>query len=204
MNKKKLPRAIVPNAADSSGPGRMPYATAQNTAASAESHEEEDMSGTTAASGDRRAIAMKLVERFSLWSGAAGLIPMPFVDLAAVGGVQIQMLRRLSSIYGVPFSENLGKALIAGLAGSMIPASSGAGAASILKGVPAVGIAIGALVMPVLSAGATYAIGMTFIEHFTSGGTLLDFDARNYRDFIRAQKKAWSTRLGAAAEKRSG
>ena len=37
----------------------------------------------------RRARATKLVERFSLWSGAAGLIPLPFVDLAAVGGVQI-------------------------------------------------------------------------------------------------------------------
>jgi hypothetical protein len=47
---------------------------------------------------DRRARAVKLVERFSLWSGAAGLIPVPFVDLAAIGGVQIQMLRRISQI----------------------------------------------------------------------------------------------------------
>jgi uncharacterized protein (DUF697 family) len=205
MNKKKLPRAIVPNTADTSGAGRTLSATAQNATAPADSHDVDNMSDATVASGDRRAIAMKLVERFSLWAGAAGLIPMPFVDLAAVGGVQFQMLRRISSIYGVPFSENRGKALIAGLAGSMIPASSGAGAASILKGVPVVGIAIGAVVMPVLSAGATYAIGMAFIEHFTSGGTLLDFDARNYRDFIRAQKKVWSTPSGAAAAaKRAG
>ena len=61
---------------------------------------------------------------------------MPFVDLAAVGGVQIQMLRRISQIYDVPFSENRGKALIAGVAGSMIPASSGVGATSMVKGVP--------------------------------------------------------------------
>lgn len=37
----------------------------------------------------RRAIAVKLVERFTLWSGVAGIIPVPFIDLAAVGGVQI-------------------------------------------------------------------------------------------------------------------
>ena len=35
----------------------------------------------------RRAVATKLVERFALWSGVAGIIPLPFVDLAAVGSV---------------------------------------------------------------------------------------------------------------------
>ena len=38
--------------------------------------------------------------------------------------------------------------------------------------------------MPALSAGATYAIGMTFIEHIVSGGTLLDFNPRNNREFF--------------------
>jgi uncharacterized protein (DUF697 family) len=108
------------------------------------------------------------------------------------------MLRRISQIYGVPFAENRGKALIASLAGSMIPASSGIGAASILKSVPLVGTAISAIAMPALSAGATYAIGMTFIQHFASGGTLLDFNPRHYRGFIKAQKEMWSTRSGAA------
>jgi Domain of unknown function (DUF697) len=59
----------------------------------------------------RDQVASKLVDRFSLWSGAAGLIAIPIVDRAAVGGVQLQMLRRLSEIYGVPFSENRGKSL---------------------------------------------------------------------------------------------
>ena len=145
----------------------------------------------------RRANAAKVVERFSLWSGVAGIIPVPFLDLAAVGGVQIQMLRRISRIYGVPFSANRGKALIAGLAGSMIPASSGMGAASMTKSVPIVGTAVSAVVMPALSAGATYAIGMAFIQHFASGGTLLDFNPRQYRDFLNAQKQLWSSRLGA-------
>jgi len=153
----------------------------------------------------RRAKAVKLVERFSLWSGVAGIIPVPFVDLAAVGGVQIQMLRRLSQIYTVPFSANRGKALIASLAGSMIPASSGMGAASITKSVPVVGTAVSAIVMPALSAGATYAIGMAFIQHFASGGTLLDFNPREYREFLKAQKELWRTRSRPAgvAGKRS-
>ena len=135
---------------------------------------------------ERRARARKLVERFSLWSGAAGLLPVPIVDLAAVGGVQIQMLRRISQIYDVPFSKNRGKALIAGLAGTMI-ASTGLGMASIIKSVPIAGTAIGAITTPALSIGATYVIGMAFIEHFASGGTLLDFDPPDHREFIKAE-----------------
>jgi hypothetical protein len=39
--------------------------------------------------------------------------------------------------------------------------------------------------MPVLSAGAAYAIGRAFFE---SGGTLFDFDPSHYREFIKAEK----------------
>jgi len=142
----------------------------------------------------RHVTAAKLVDRFSLWSGVGGLIPLPFVDVLAVGGLQLQMLRRLSQIYDVQFSENRGKALIASVAGTMIPVTSGMGAASALKGVPILGMIASAFVMPVLSAGATYAIGRAFVQHFESGGTLLDFNPPDYKEFIKAQKEMWDSR----------
>ena len=198
MNKKKLPKAIRPDKKSGAGPASGATETAR--------HDPDDIAEATmdkeAASADademsperRHAMAMKLVERFSLWSGAAGLIPVPFVDLAAVGGVQIQMLRRISQIYDVPFTENRGKSIIAGLAGSMIPASSAMGTASLIKGLPLVGTLVSAIAMPALSAGATYAIGMAFIQHFSSGGTLLDFKPGSYHEFIKAQKEMWRGR----------
>jgi uncharacterized protein (DUF697 family) len=207
---------IIAAAAGTTGParpadahdpdGKSKATMATETTESAESGKDASIVAREATSPEaietlpdgRRAIAVKLVERFSLWSGVAGIIPVPFVDLAAVGGLQIQMLRRISRIYGVPFSENRGKALVVSLAGSMIPTSSGIGAASIIKSVPVVGPAVSAIVMPALSAGATYAIGMAFIQHFTSGGTLLDFNPADYREFIKTQKELWSTRSGAA------
>jgi uncharacterized protein (DUF697 family) len=143
--------------------------------------------------------ASKLVDRFAIWSGVAGLIPLPVVDVLAVGGLQVQMLRRLSQVYGIDFSENRGKAVIAALAGTMIPATSGMGAASALKAVPIVNLLAAGFVMPVLSAGATYAIGKTFIQHFETGGTLLDFNPPDYREFVKAQKEMWDSRT-----KRSG
>jgi uncharacterized protein (DUF697 family) len=142
----------------------------------------------------RDEMASKLIERFAIWSGVGGLIPLPVVDVLTVGGLQVQMLRRLSQLYGVPFSENRGKALIAALAGSMIPATSGVGAASALKFVPIVGLLVSGFVMPVLSAGASYAIGKAFVQHFASGGTLLDFNPPDYREFIKAQKALWESR----------
>lgn len=140
--------------------------------------------------------ALNLVNRFALWSGVAGLIPVPLIDIAAVGGLQIQMVRRLSQAYDVDFSENRTKAIIASLAGSLIPATSGIGAASMLKAVPVLGTITAGFVMPALSAGATYAIGKAFIQHFASGGTLLDFNPPDYREFIRAQRDMWDSRRG--------
>ena len=142
----------------------------------------------------REEMASKLVDRFALWSGGAAFIPIPVVDAVAVGGLQLQLLRRLSQIYGVPFAENRGKALIASLAGAMIPATSGIGAASLLKSIPILGTVAAVFVMPALSAGATYALGKAFIQHFQSGGTLLDFNPPDYREFIKAQKEMWDSR----------
>jgi uncharacterized protein (DUF697 family) len=214
MNKKRLPKAIVETTASTRVAG-FAAGVAERGSIAPDSGEPDtdsetmvpnpatgtvkvqrvapmEATGSTPDTGEmatrRRAVAVKLTERFAVWSGAAGLIPIPFVDLAAVAGLQLQMLRRLSQIYGVPFSENRGKALIASIAGVMIPATSVVGASSLVKGVPAAGAAVGAFVTPALCAGATFAIGMAFIQHFASGGTLLDFNPPDYREFIKAQK----------------
>ena len=163
------------------------------------SAEHDEAIAATASTEDRNDVANKLVDRFSIWSGVAGLVPLPVVDVLAVGGLQVQMLRRLSQIYNVDFSLNRGKALIAALAGCMIPATSGMGAASALKAVPILGLLASGFVMPVLSAGATFAIGKAFIQHFESGGTLLDFNPPDYREFVKHQKEMWESRT-----KRSG
>jgi uncharacterized protein (DUF697 family) len=168
----------------------------------------EGVAATEMTPEQRDAEAEKLVDRFTLWSGGAGLIPIPLVDIAAVGGVQVQMLRKLSELYGVPFSENIGKSVLASVAGSLIPASAATttamGVTSALKLIPGIGTLIAAVTMPAFSAGATYLIGKVFIQHFTSGGTLLDFNPPDYREFIKAQKEkldAQTSKLSAQAGK---
>ncbi len=161
---------------------------------SSASSDTDAMAGSDMTPEERKEFANRLVNRFAIWSGVAGLIPMPVVDVFAVGGLQLQMVRRLSQIYNVSFSDNSGKAIILSLAGSMIPSTSGIGAASTLKFVPVIGTLAAGFVMPTLSAGATYAIGKAFIQHFETGGTLLDFNPPDYREFVRAQKEMWDSR----------
>jgi len=205
---KKLPKAIRPNVTHQGGPEAqsrvvepMPETKRPAKPQRGSSIAPEDLllatPATAAASASTdvadsvdaaatKSRARKLVERFSLYSGVAGLLPVPVVDVAAVGGVQLQMLRRISQLYNVPFSKNRGKAIVASLAGTMIPASTGLGVASMAKSVPVAGTAIGAMTAPALSVGATYVIGMAFVEHFARGGTLLDFDPPDHREFIKA------------------
>jgi len=164
----------------------------------------ETSSTASATAEPRNEVASRLVDRFAIWSGVAGIIPMPIIDVVAVGGLQVQMLRRLSQIYEVPFSENRGKALIAALAGALVPTTSGIGAFSLLKAVPFVGTIVGSFVTPVLSAGATYGIGKAFIQHFESGGTLLDFNPPDYREFVKSHKEMWDSRTKSSGGSTTG
>jgi uncharacterized protein (DUF697 family) len=199
MNKKKLPKAIRPTAKNPATEiARASRAVTPDAGKVSPSRSKAD--ATAARDNDRRFSAAKVVDRFSFWSGVAGLLPIPFVDLAAVGALQIQMLRLISRIYDVPFSENRGKALVAGIFGTVIPVSTGVGMASAVKTIPIAGTAIGALVTPALAVAATYAIGRVFIQHFASGGTLLDFEPPNYREFISSEMQS---RLGRSSKSKS-
>ena len=201
MNKKKLPKAIRPTAKK---PATETAHVSRTVAPDAgKVSPSRSKAGATAADSDRRSRAKKVVERFSFWSGVAGLLPIPFVDLAAVAALQIQMLRLISRVYDVPLSENRGKALIAGIAGTVIPVSTGVGMASVVKSIPIAGTAVGVLVTPALAVAATYAIGMVFIQHFASGGTLLDFEPPNYREFISREMQSHLGRSSKTTPARS-
>ena len=197
MNKKKLPKAIRPTAKK---PATETARASRTVTPDAGKVSPSRLKAGAAADSDRRHSAAKVVDRFSFWSGVAGLLPVPFVDLAAVGALQIQMLRLVSRIYDVPFSENRGKALVAGIFGTVIPVSTGVGMASVVKTIPIAGTAVGALATPALAVAATFAIGRVFIQHFASGGTLLDFEPPNYREFISSEMQS---RLGRSSKSKS-
>jgi uncharacterized protein (DUF697 family) len=128
------------------------------------------------------------IKRYMWWSAGAGLVPVPLVDLAAVSGAQMMMLREISKIYDIPFAKSRGKAAIGSLAGFILPHAASFGAAGcFLKAIPLVGSLAGAPAMAVFSAAYAWALGNVFVQHFESGGTFLDFDADQVRESFRVQ-----------------
>jgi uncharacterized protein (DUF697 family) len=125
----------------------------------------------------------KLIRHHIYTSMAVGLIPIPFVDFLGVTGVQINLIRKLAFMFDVPFSKERTKNIIAALIGGTIPAASSFTVASTLKGIPIIGLSLGAVSMPVISGASTYAIGKVFYRHFASGGTFLTLDSDKAKQY---------------------
>jgi uncharacterized protein (DUF697 family) len=132
--------------------------------------------------------ALKTVKNYMWWSMGAGLIPVPWVDLAAVAGVQLKVLAEISKIYDVPFQENRGKAAISSLVGFVLPHAMAFGAVgSLLKAIPVVGVLAGSPAMALFCGAYTWALGNVFIQHFESGGTFLNFKPEEVKEHFKAQ-----------------
>jgi len=133
--------------------------------------------------------AQELVKKSMYVSMAAGLVPVPVFDFLAITGIQIEMLRRLSHLYGVTFMEGKVKNLVAALIGGSFPSSFAPVFAGLSKMIPVVGTTIGAVTLPLIAGASTYAIGKVFIQHFESGGTFLTFDPKSVRAYYAEQLK---------------
>ena len=139
------------------------------------------------------------VKKYTWLSVGAGVIPVPWLDLAAVTAVQLKMLADISRIYGVPFQKNLGKAAIASVAGSVLPHAMVFGTVgstlaagllpigTLIKGVPVLGPVAGAPLSAAASAAFTWALGNVFIQHFVSGGTFLTFNPDLVKEHFKAE-----------------
>lgn len=139
--------------------------------------------------------AEAIIQRNLLWSLGAGLLPLPLLDVVLASGVQVKMLKELSDLYEVKFTESLVKKALISLLSSVGGVAAGTAlGASISKLVPVVGTTLGVATLPVFVGTFTYATGRIFLMHFESGGTFLDFDPHAMRkhfkeEFEKAKEK---------------
>lgn len=147
---------------------------------------------------DRFESANDIVKDYALWAGGFGLVPLPILDIAAITATQVRMASELNKHYRRwhrdryhhRFSHERLRSIIVSLIGSTIPVAAGSGVGSLLKAVPLIGQALGLVTTPVFAWASTVAVGRVFIEHFESGGTLLDFDAEKMRHYYYEQFEA--------------
>jgi len=123
----------------------------------------------------RRRDAMRLVRRHMAMSAAAGVLPLPAVDVAAAVGVQVNLLRALSRLYAVKFDATLARQLVLALLGGGGSVLLALPAASAMKAVPVVGNAASLLLSPTFATLSCYGTGQAFVRHFEAGGTLENF-----------------------------
>lgn len=147
---------------------------------------------------DRAAGAHAVVDRYWKWSAAAGLIPVPIVDVAAVTGIQLKMLSELAALYGVPFAQDRAKSIVGALVGALSPPIASGTViglvAAFFKIVPGVGMLAAVLLTSAFNAASTLAVGRVFVQHFESGGTFLDMDPDRVREHFRHEFEAARSR----------
>ncbi len=124
----------------------------------------------------RRDQGVRIVRSYMGWSSAAGLLPLPGLDISGVAAVQVKMLHSMARLYDVPFNKTLARQLVVALfggGGAMIVALP---MATVAKTLPVVGTMAGMLLSPAIAVASCYATGHAFLRHFEAGGTLETFD----------------------------
>ena len=125
----------------------------------------------------------QIIKSHVLWALGGGLIPIPLADFVAVTAIQLDMVKDLCQVHGVPYEQQQGRTLISALAGTSL-ASIGA---SVVKAIPVIGSILGGVSMSIMSGATTYALGGVFDKHFSEGGTLDNFDVEDIREYYANQ-----------------
>jgi len=125
------------------------------------------------------------------WSVAAAVVPVPYLDIAALGAVQVKMVRDLAKAYEVDPNEVTLNGVISSLLGTLGPVGAGnALVGPAVKLMPGYGSLLGSATVGAFGSAATYAIGKIFVRHFEGGGTLGDFSADAVADDLKAEFKS--------------
>lgn len=118
---------------------------------------------------------------------AVGMVPIPLLDLAGMSAIQIEMVHALAKKYGVPFRPSLVKAIVGSLLGGFLPVAFAPAVASLSKFIPVIGWTASGVSMSLIGGAITYALGNVFGSHFESGGVLLDFDVKKWRNVFKSK-----------------
>jgi uncharacterized protein (DUF697 family) len=129
-----------------------------------------------------KAHARRLVRDNAVTCAGISFVPAPFLGSVGISALQLRMLSELSGLYGVPFSQNVARSLVAASVGGVLNSALARNPVShALRDWVNVHLSIIALPLrlltgPVLMAAYTYILGNAFVRHYEKGGAYIDFD----------------------------
>jgi uncharacterized protein (DUF697 family) len=137
---------------------------------------------------DKRQQGQQVVRQNALWAMGAGAVPLPFIDVLGITAVQLRMVKQLCAVYGTGFDERAAKHVITSLMASLGSIAVGIGlTGSLLKTVPFVGQALGAVGVSITAGAAVQATGKVLLHHFQGGGTLQSLDTAHLSGYLREE-----------------
>ena len=116
--------------------------------------------------------AEKIIKNHVILAIGISAIPIPMIDLILIYGVQKDMLKQLSRVYGKSFYEMKHKAYISVLATTSFARIG----SSLIKTIPGVGSIIGGVSSAVMNGATTYALGKVTAKFFHDDIELSDVD----------------------------
>ncbi len=116
-----------------------------------------------------------------------GFVPLPFVDIAALTAVQLEMIHALAKAHGVEFKKERVKSIASSLCSGVLTTASVPLAASLFKSIPIIGMTAGAATISIMGGASTYALGWVFDRHFRNGGTLANFDTQEAKAYFKTK-----------------
>ncbi|MCP5048871.1 MAG: DUF697 domain-containing protein [bacterium] len=139
------------------------------------------------ADNKRATQAHTIVKKYAYFSLGTTILPLPLLDVSLLTALQLKMIQRISKLYDVPFQKHLGKSIILSLLGGLNAFSlSRLAFRGLLKIVPGAGYLAGLnfLSVTAITTATTYAIGKVFIQHFETGGTLLNLKPQEFKEYM--------------------
>ncbi|MCI5123350.1 MAG: DUF697 domain-containing protein [Candidatus Electrothrix sp. AR5] len=190
VERKKTPAAAAkktPETAEEKAPEagaeETQVAAAEKTSEAGEVKQECDMDSGADSCDGSGATSDSIIKKHIIFSMGVGVIPVPLLDMVAITGVQLNMLRKLAEIYEVPFNDHKVKSTLSSLVGGGVTVPVARTLLSLTKMIPVAGQVIGFVTMPITAGATTFAVGKVFNQHFASGGTFLTFDSEKVRGY---------------------
>ena len=136
----------------------------------------------------RNLLAKHTVKSWSIWASAAGLIPVPVFDFAAISSLQVKMIYDLCKIYDIPYKKETVKSLLGGLAGGALTVvASSYLSTRLFRWMPYAGPVLSVVIQPSLAFTSTFTLGHIFIRRFESGQSLAGLTAESLKSAYQAQ-----------------
>lgn len=141
--------------------------------------------------------AARIIKRYAAISAGCGVIPVPFLDVTAIGGSQLLMVRSVAKLYGMDLSNDRVRAIVGTTIGSVGSVMLGGGLGAIVKTIPVVGTIAGAVTMPSIAGLTTLTFGNVLADHLESGGVLDELGLAKMSSLFKAEFQAARAKLSS-------